>query len=154
MVELGHDSGDDRVQLVRFRVSTAELAVPAANVEEIVERTATTPIPGVPSHIPGIVALRGEAVPLLDVGAFLGLPASEGVEDRRARVLVVHVEPYRVGLVCDVVTGVAAVARSALESPRASQPASLRELSTAEIDLGHAVAAVLDLRRLLETARA
>jgi len=159
MVDLGSasregPSQDASVHLLRFRVAGAQLAIPVRVVEEIVDRGALTTIPGVPPHIRGIVAVRGEAIPLLDLEAFLGLAPSERAEDRSARVLVVRVEPYRVGLLCDVVAGVAAVAPSALEPPRASQPPALRDFAAAELDLGYAVAAVLDLRRLLEAARA
>lgn len=154
MVDLAHLPHGENVQLLRFRVAGAQLAIPVVAVEEIVDHGALTAIPGVPSHIPGIVAVRGEAVPLLDLEAFFGLPPGEKVEDRSARVLVVRVEPYRVGLLCDVVAGVAVIAPPALETPRACQPPALRDFAAAELDLGDAVAAVIDLRRLLEAARA
>jgi purine-binding chemotaxis protein CheW len=142
------------ISLVRFRVGNAELAVPTSCVEEIVDRGPLTAVPGVPSHIPGLLGVRGEAVPILDLQRFLGLSDEDGDEERVARVLVVQHDRYRVGLLCDRVAGVSVCDESQLETPRVAQPPSLRSYAQAEIDMGTSIAALLDVARLLEAARA
>jgi purine-binding chemotaxis protein CheW len=144
----------EAITLLRFRVGAAELAVPASFVEEIVDRGPLTAVPGVPAHIPGILGVRGEAVPILDLHRFLGLSGGLDDEERPPRVLVVRFGRYRVGLLCDRVAGVAVFDESQLESPHAAQPPPLRSYARAEIDVGSSIAALLDLPRLLEAARA
>lgn len=147
--------GAGTTQLLRFRVGATQLAIPVRLVEEIAPLGARTVVPGVPRHIPGIIAVRGDAVPLLDLAIFVGLPpAEERNDDREARVLVVRGERHRVGLLCDSVMGVAVISTPRLEPPAAIQPPALREHATAQLDLGDGVAAVIDLDRLLEAARA
>lgn len=144
--------------VVRFWVAGTQLAVPAASVDEIVTLETPTLVPGVPRHVAGIVAVRGEAVPLLDVGVLLGLSsaavqASE-FEDRDPRVIVVRGGPYRVGLICELVSSVAAIARARLTSAETVQPPELRRFAEARVDLGDGMAVLLDLPSMLEAARA
>jgi chemotaxis signal transduction protein len=142
------------VPLLRFRVSGAELAVSAGEVDEIVELSVTTSVPGVSPHVPGLLAVRGEPLPLLDLAAFLGLPAQARAQDRDPRVLVARVLPFRVGLLADSIAGIASVTRAQLAAPAILRPEALRRFARAELDLGDRVVAVLDLGRLLEAARA
>ena len=148
------ESESESEVLVRFRVSSTQLAVPAICVDEIVTLETPTVVPGVPRHVAGIVAVRGDAVPLLDLAELLGLGEAEQLEDRDPRVLVVRGGPYRVGLICDLVAGVAAVASARLASAETVQPPELRRFAEAQIDLGAGVAVLLDVARMLEAARA
>lgn len=141
------------VELLRFRVEGVELLVGALDVEEIVSLGAVTAVPGVPRHIAGLLALRGQALPLLDLASFFSLPPGPRVEDRAPRVVVVHKPPFRVGLIADVVVGMLPVP-SSMSEPTVMQPSRLRELAIAELDLGDRLGAFLDLRLLLEAARA
>ena len=142
------------VRLLRFRVSGAELAVAASEVEEIVELSATTSVPGVARHVPGLLAVRGEPLPLLDLATFLGLPAQARAEDREPRVLVARAAPFRVGVLADSIAGIAAVTNERLGQPNIIRPERLRQFARAELDVGDSIVAVLDLPRLLEAARA
>lgn len=157
MVRLEREERESET-VVRFWVAGAQLAVPAANVDEIVALEAPTLVPGVPRHVAGIVAVRGEAVPLLDVGVLLGLgsaaASSAMFEDRDPRVLVVRGGLYRVGLICELVSSVAGVARARLSSPETVQPPELRRFAEARVDLGDGMAVLLDLPAMLEAARA
>lgn len=142
------------VHLLRFRVSGAELAVVAREIEEIVELSVTTSVPGVSPHVPGLLAVRGEPLPLLDLAAFLGLPAEARAEDRDPRVLVARVLPFRVGVLADSITGITGVTEDQLAPPTILRPELLRQFARAELDMGDRVVALLDLGRLLEAARA
>lgn len=69
------------LKLVGFRVGGQELAVPIAQVQEVIRSLSATKLPAAPAHILGIVNLRGRVVPLLSMASLLGLPDREG-EDR------------------------------------------------------------------------
>ncbi|UJR80101.1 chemotaxis protein CheW [Sandaracinus amylolyticus] len=141
-------------QVVRFRVASAQLAIAAEHVDEIVPCETPTIVPGVPAHVAGIVAVRGDAVPLLDLRIFLGLGDAVRSEDREPRVLVVRAAGYRVGLICDLVVGIRAIGDERFGPPASVQPPELREHARAQLDLGDSIAVVLDLERMLEAARA
>jgi purine-binding chemotaxis protein CheW len=138
--------------LVRFRVGEAELAILASTVDEVISRTEMTPIPCAPPHVPGLIAYRGEALPLFDLASFVGLDPAPS--ERESRILVVRSAIYRVGILCDEVSGVLQVPASRIDEPRVCRPPSLRRYALGEVHFDHAVAPVLDLDALLEAGRA
>ena len=133
-----------------FEVASAHLAVPADCVDEILELGEVTPVPLAPRHVGGLINLRGDALPLLDLTAFLGLTAPS----RPTTVLVTRADVYRVGLLVHRAHGARPLGdRSAAAPARLTQPARLREFALAEIETEAGVQALLDLARLLEAAR-
>lgn len=147
-VELTVADGDP---WMRFRCGGAQLAVPAQRVERLVPLGSVTPIPLAPPRILGLMNLSGDAVPLLDVSRFLGLPPS-GSHEARA-VLVCATDEYRVGLVCDRASGVERVAQGAIQPAELASPERLRDLAIGELVADNGVRVLLDLDRLLDEAR-
>jgi purine-binding chemotaxis protein CheW len=140
------------LRLVFFRVHDAELAVAATDVEEIVGLGALTPLPGVPAHVAGVQALRGQALPVLDLAAYLSLTGA--VPESPPRLLVANVPPYRVGLIAHRVLGIGGIDETLLAELELLRPERLRAAARAALDRGDRVAALLELHRLLEAARA
>jgi purine-binding chemotaxis protein CheW len=105
------------VQLCTFRIGGEDYAVDIMRVREIIHPLPITPVPRAPASVEGVVRLRGEVVPVLDVRKRLGLPAS--APSRRTRFLVVNVGRRRVGLVVDEVCEVIRIPR---EEIRAAPP--------------------------------
>lgn len=152
----GEDEGSTSAirSILQFRCRGSVLGVDAHAVEAIVERSELTPIPCAPAHVPGLIAVRGDAVPVLDLGTFFGLEGESADADRDPRVVVVRSSRYRVGLLCDAVRGIRSLLRTEIEPAHACQPVSLRRHAFGETFLDGAVTPLLDLEALLEAARA
>ena len=136
---------------MRFRCGSAELAVPARQVERLAPLQSITPVPLAPPRILGLMNLSGDAIPLLDVARFLGLPITEPTGVRA--VLVCAGERHRVGLVCERALGVERVPPSAIGTPELAAPERVRELALGELATEAGVRVLLDLDRLLDEAR-
>jgi purine-binding chemotaxis protein CheW len=141
--------------LLTFRVGSALLGVPAELVQEITDRTEASPIPLAPAHVLGLMPLRGEAIPLVDMNRFLGLAAEplENELERPERVLVVCAEGMVVGLCCERVLGIEQVRLDALTPPRLHANSAMAPYVTAEVDRPASVLARLNLGALLKAAR-
>lgn len=98
------------VQLCTFRIGGEDYAVDIMRVREIIHPLPITPVPRAPASVEGVVRLRGEVIPVLDVRKRLGLPAAAAT--RRTRFLVVTVARRRIGLVVDEVCEVIRIPRS------------------------------------------
>ena len=61
--------------LLTFHLGSDRLAVPAADVREVVRAVAITPLPAAPGIVEGAIDVRGEIVPVLDLRERLGMPA-------------------------------------------------------------------------------
>lgn len=137
--------------ILRVRMGQVEVGLFTEHVDEVMEPSDVTPIPCAPPHLAGLVAVRGEAVPLFDVARFVGLSEVAGGDARR--MLIVRAAPYRVALLCDQVLGVAVVPRRSIQEVRVSGPPSLRRYALGEVEIQETVAPVLDLPALLAAGR-
>jgi purine-binding chemotaxis protein CheW len=75
------------VTLLHLIVGIADerYAVPVQDVAEVAPVGELTPVPGAPPAVMGVKSLRGRVIPVVDLGAVLGMRTSHG---RRAIVLV------------------------------------------------------------------
>ncbi len=107
-------------QLVVFNLSNEDYGVDIANVEGIVKMQAITNVPHAPGFVTapwvrGIINLRGEVLPVIDLRKRLGLP--QGEIDKETRIVNVEVDGVKVGMVVDAVSEVLSVSDEDIEPP-------------------------------------
>ena len=87
---------------VQLLVGAESYALPVDAVIEVTMLEASTPLPGGPPELLGLQNLRGHALPVYDLGAYLGA----GKTSDAARMVVVSDNGRRAGFAIDAVTGV------------------------------------------------
>lgn len=100
---------------VVFKVAGAEYAIPASEVLQMESFTGATPVPGAPSHVAGLVQVRGRVVPVVDARARFGLPPVERTLD--SRVVVGQLGSRTVGLLVDSAREVLKLAPDQVQPP-------------------------------------
>jgi purine-binding chemotaxis protein CheW len=107
---------DEGVQVIAFRIGGELHGCDILLVHEVVARLPVHPLPDMPPHLLGVVRLRGELVPVLDVAPALELRLEPG---RAPAVLVTGEEGARVGIAADSVSDVMTVPPGAFrQAPR------------------------------------
>ncbi len=101
------------VQLCAFRVGNEEYVIDLRRIREILQPLPITHVPRAPEFVEGVMNLRGEIIPVVDVRKRLGL----GGAHSRSKVLVVNVAGHMLGLVVDAVVEVVRIPRSAIGPP-------------------------------------
>ena len=91
-------------EVVTFRIHEQEFGVDILAVREIRGWTPPTVVPHASSYILGVINLRGVVLPIIDLAARLGLPATE-ISTRHA-VIVVHTGGQLAGLLVDGVSDI------------------------------------------------
>jgi chemotaxis signal transduction protein len=91
---------DEAVQVVVFEIGGELHACDVLLVEEVVTRQPIHRLPDTPARIVGVLRLRGELVPVLDVAPFLDLALDPS---RQPAVLVVGTAEGRIGVAADAV---------------------------------------------------
>ncbi|MGE0528128.1 MAG: chemotaxis protein CheW [Bdellovibrionales bacterium] len=81
------------------RIGDSEYAIQAAFVHQMESYTGATRVPGAPSYVAGLVQVRQQIIPLLDLRVRFGLPAKPPTLD--SRVVVLTLDERLVGLVVD-----------------------------------------------------
>lgn len=105
----------DEEQLVTFKIDSVEYGVKIANVQEINRMTEVTKIPRAPYYIEGIVNLRGNIIPALDLRRFFNLPEKQVTDT--TRIIIIDLEGKRTGIVVDAVSEVLRFERNLIEAP-------------------------------------
>ena len=108
---IGRDGGEpsQRVELCTFRIGGEDYAVDIMRVREIINPLPVTPVPRAPAFIEGVIRLRSEVIPVVDVRKRFALPPVPPT--RKTKYLVVRIGDRRLALVVDEVTEVVRLAR-------------------------------------------
>lgn len=93
-----------RRELIAFRIADQEFCVDIMQVREIRGWTTATPLPRTPSYMKGVINLRGAVLPIVDLGARLGLTTSE--PSARHVIMVVNVGGRTLGLLVEAVSDI------------------------------------------------
>ena len=135
--------------LVTFNLLKEEFGVEISSVQEIIRAIDITPVPGAPSHVRGVINLRGAVIPVADLRKRFDQSCSE--ETRKSRIVICSVSGRIVGLLVDEVLEVRRYGRQDV----APAPQFLKG-PEADFFLGVArrgddLVMVLDLDRILST---
>lgn len=134
-----------------LRLLGGRYAFEAPLVTEVVRLGPLTRLPAAPSFLPGVFTHRGEVLPVLDIGQLVGHSAVPIRPSTRAA--LVHCGPWKVAVVSEAVEGLVAIPRRNLEPPPSESSGVAEFLSAVGRDANGPIA-ILDLPRLVDTARA
>ncbi len=105
----------DEVQLVVFSVGTEEYGLEVSQVQEIIRLLPITRVPRAAAFIEGVINLRGNVIPVVNLHYRLGLEQRKDTD--QTRIIITEVQGISVGLIVDQVLEVLYLSRSALEPP-------------------------------------
>jgi purine-binding chemotaxis protein CheW len=94
-------------ELIAFRIGDQEFCVNVMSVREIRGWTPATAMPHSPAYMKGVINLRGAVLPIVDLSARLGMPAT--VPTARHVIIVAQVYRKVVGLLVDAVSDILTV---------------------------------------------
>ncbi|MBX7496894.1 chemotaxis protein CheW [Qipengyuania sp. 6B39] len=85
--------------LLQCLIAGRQAAIPASDVQSVIEVDEITPIPRTPDFIRGLTALRSQALTVIDCSLALGLESAGDQPDQRAA--VVEIEGHLYALLVD-----------------------------------------------------
>lgn len=91
-------------QYATFYAGELLLGIDIRLVQEINRQLDTTPVPNAPSHVRGVINLRGEVATVIDLRTVLGLDPAE--DTRETRNLIVHSQGEAIGLLVDKISDI------------------------------------------------
>ncbi len=136
------------VQLVICHLDDRAFALPVAQVTQVLRMVALTPVPDTPAWLPGLINLRGQVVPVIDLRTRVGLsPRSPRLS---TRILIAQIDDVLVGLIADTVSQVVALPSPEIATPTSAGEASDLVSGIARLD-GRLIP-ILNLPRLIADA--
>jgi purine-binding chemotaxis protein CheW len=103
--DAGQEGKEKFMQLVGFMLGEELIGVDILTIQEIIRQTSITPIPNAPDFIEGVINLRGNIIPVIDLRKRLNL--TQNVKsDSHNWIIILTVEGRLTGFVVDRVTKV------------------------------------------------
>ncbi|MBA53488.1 MAG: chemotaxis protein CheW [Pseudomonadales bacterium] len=104
-------------QFLTFRIGKEYFGIELEQTREILEYTGVTEVPLMPKFLSGVINLRGEMVPVIDLAVRLGRPAIK--VQRRTCIIVVEIhaqdQDHVLGLLADGVSEVVEIPNQEIE---------------------------------------
>ncbi len=100
------------LQMVTFHLGEEEFAFSIAHVKEIVRMSPVTRVPKSPDFIEGVINLRGNVIPVVDLRKRFRLPT---VNNRKTRIIIVEITGVSLGVIVDQVLETRQIPRSIVD---------------------------------------
>ena len=102
-------------QFISFSVGDEEYGLELLRVKEVIRVREITWLPKAPSFVKGIINLRGDVIPIVDLRDKFGLESKEATS--MTRVIVVEVEGRLMGMVVDSASQVVCIPADQIDPP-------------------------------------
>jgi len=102
-------------QLISFIVGEEEYGLDILRVKEVIRIREITRLPRAPSFVKGIINLRGDIIPIIDLRDKFGLERQDYTA--MTRVIVVDVDSRLIGMVVDAASQVVRIPADQIEPP-------------------------------------
>jgi purine-binding chemotaxis protein CheW len=102
-------------QHVVFKLGNETYGIDIININEITENKKTTKVPNSPYYIEGVVNLRGNIVPVIDLKKRFNIKSSHRNENNR--VIIVNIEGRQVGFLVDEASQVITLKEEDIDIP-------------------------------------
>lgn len=138
-------------EYLSFEVSSEGYAIDIALTREIRGWTEPSVMPEAKAHELGVINLRGEMLPLIDLAAKLGLESPE-IHDRSV-IIVAEVNNAAVGLLVDSVSNIVAPTDEEIRTPPDAGQGDGSDYVSALTIIDDKMVRILDLKAVLATGK-
>jgi purine-binding chemotaxis protein CheW len=137
-------SSGNALSIVEFRLAGERYAVEQQFVLEVHPLDALTPLPCTPAFLAGVISIRGQLLPVIDIKKFFELP-EQGITDIHA-VVVVQSGDMTLGLLADTIVAARTIDADTIQ-PSLPTLTGIRAQYLRGIAADHLV--VLDIRKII-----
>ena len=145
---LGIEEKENLKQIISFKIGDEEYGLEILKVKEVIRIKEITRLPKAPDFVRGVINLRGDVIPIIDLRKKFGLP--EEMYADNTRVIVVEVEGKLMGIVVDSVSHVIRIDESQIDKPPLLSGMS-REYIMGVVKLDKRLIVLLNIDRILTT---
>lgn len=135
-------------QFCTFLLDGHFFGTPVSQVQEVIQHQEMTRVPLAPEVVAGLINLRGQIVPALDLRRRLGMAARPA--DRLPMNVVVRTSDGAVSLMVDEIGDVIEVAQESFEQPPENLQGLAREVVLGVYKLSGKLLLALDIDRIVE----
>jgi purine-binding chemotaxis protein CheW len=137
------------MQLVGFTIGEEQFGVDILMVQEIIRSAPITSVPNSPDFIEGVINLRGNIIPVIELRKRLNLFREESAS-KDTWILILEINSRVTGFIVDSVTRVLKIMETTIEPPPEVVVAGLaNQYIRGVCDIGEGLLILLDFNRIL-----
>ncbi len=148
-MQAGREAAQAGREYLSFVLGEAQYGIDILKVQEIRTYEPPTRIANTPAFIKGVINLRGNIVPIIDLRVKFGLP--EQRYDTQTVVIVLNVAKRTIGVVVDGVSDVLAVPASEIKPPPELSGALDTQYLLGLATVGGQMLIIIDIEKLLSS---
>ncbi|HEC61803.1 MAG TPA: purine-binding chemotaxis protein CheW [bacterium] len=138
------------VRYVAFTVGTGRYGVPVELVVQIVRNVNVTDVPTAPPYVEGVIILRGEIIPVINLRQRFGIEQSE--TQSRSRIIIIGNNDRLYGLLVDGVREILDLEKEEISTDAVSVFGMKPEFVQGIAKIGKDLLVVLDVFKILEVS--
>jgi purine-binding chemotaxis protein CheW len=143
------DEADQENKYLLFKLGKEEYGINIAMVQSIEEMQTIVAVPDMPDYVKGVINLRGQVIPVIDLRINFGMEERE--YDDRTCAIITRIKETNIGLIVDTVSEVEDIPENNIEPPPEFKSGSGREHYIAGIGkVNDEVKILLDVSKLLQ----
>ena len=137
------------MQLVGFSIGNEQFGVDILMVQEIIRAAPITPVPNSPDFVEGVINLRGNIIPVIELRKRLNLYKEE--ENPDIWILILDIDGKVTGFIVDSVSKVLKIQENSIEPPPELVVAGLESQYIHGVcDIGDSLLILLNFNRILQ----
>ncbi|MFQ5559267.1 MAG: chemotaxis protein CheW [Nitrospinota bacterium] len=145
--DFSEDEDTQKDKFLTFHLADEDYAIEIRYVTEIIGIQKITQVPDLPQFLKGVINLRGNVIPVMDVRTRFHIEEREYTE--RTCIIVVDLNKTSVGLVVDMVSEVVDILEDKIEPPPKIQMMGKNSYILGLGKIGDRVKIILDVNKLL-----
>jgi len=139
----------EEFQLILFELGNSLYGIPIEKVSEINRIDQITTLPKAPKFVEGVINLRGNVVPLIDLRKRFGMKQVE--RTKKNKIIVVIVEKRLFGIIVDTVLEVVSIAKENIEPTLPTTTGLKAEFLNSIGKIHESLVIILDIESIIQS---
>jgi len=139
----------EEYQLILFELGNSLYGIPIEKVSEINRIDQITTLPKAPKFVEGVINLRGNVVPLIDLRKRFGMKQIE--RTKKNKIIVVIVEKRLFGIIVDTVLEVVSIAKENIEPTLPTTSGLKAEFINSIGKIHESLVIILDIESIIQS---
>ena len=138
---------ENSINLVTFKLGQNEYAIDIMQAKEIIKMEKITLIPNAPDYVEGVINLRGNIIPIVDLKKRFNLEENDG--EKNTGIIIVKIDDVDMGIIIDAISKVVSIATSNIQPPPPMLSGIGQKYIKGVAKLEDKLLVVLDLEKLI-----
>lgn len=135
---------------VCFGVGKGYYGIPVDRVVRIIRREEITSVPSAPRFVEGVINLRAEVIPVVNLRARFGLPRET---EKKNRIVIIGAQNRHYGLLVDEVRDIVELTEEVIDREASAAVGISDEFITGIARIDRGLIVLLDIPRIITSAR-